>query len=272
MKNILKFGFVALALAFAVGCSNNNVDQTLDACGCAQESLKDSANTEMVKKCDARRTSDIAFEKDFQKCYVAAKAGVDTSQIHVNKMDTINGLKMNAAANGAYNFDASKSIIKWNAKKVTASHHGTVAVKSASMTIDGDVLKGGEIVIDMPTLVNEDQTGESKSTLETHLKSGDFFDVAKYPEAKFVIKSATQKNKHQYELAGDLTIKGITKPLTAVAIVVPNGDNGVNVSGGFAVDRTQYGIKYGSGQFFKDLGDKMIDDTFIISFDLKGSK
>jgi hypothetical protein len=43
----------------------------------------------------------------------------------------------------------------------------------------------------------------------------------------------------------------------------------VSAKATFEIDRTEWDIKYGSGKFFKDLGDKVINDNFQISFDLK---
>jgi len=157
-------------------------------------------------------------------------------------------------------------------KKVSGQHNGTVKVKSGSIEFANGTIKSGTIIIDMTTITDEDLTGESKGKLEGHLKSDEFFGTSSNPEAKFVVKSATQKNKHQFEIIGDLTIKGITKEAKANVIAVPNGVNGLNISGGFSIDRIAYGIKYGSGQFFKDLGDKMIDDNFMVTLDLKASR
>ena len=270
MKNILLY-LSTLAIILS-GCGESSNSSALDACGCAQESLIATPNAEAMQKCSEMRVADSKFETDFQECLVAARAGLDTSKISVGPMNPEKGLNLPATSDGLYSVNAATSSIKWLGKKVSGQHNGTVKVKSGSIEFANGTIKGGTIIIDMTTITDEDLTGESKGELEGHLKSDDFFSISSNTEAKFAIKSAVQKNKHQFEIIGDLTIKGITKEAKANVIAVPNGVSGLNVSGGFSIDRIAYGIKYGSGQFFKDLGDKMIDDNFMVTLDLKASK
>ena len=270
MKNTVLTFFAAVALFASCGESKNS--NALDACGCAKESLNTTPNAEAMQKCSEMRVADSKFETDFQECLVAARAGVDTSKISVGPMNPETGLNLPATSDGLYTVNAASSSIKWLGKKVSGQHNGTVKVKSGSIEFANGTIKSGTIIIDMTTITDEDLTGESKGKLEGHLKSEDFFSISSNPEAKFAIKSAVQKNKHQFEIIGDLTIKGITKEAKANVVAVPNGVSGLNVSGGFSIYRIAYGIKYGSGQFFKDLGDKMIDDNFMVTLDLKASK
>ncbi len=264
---------LCIALAFyACGGGTTNNTAGLDACGCAKESVKGNPSAESVAKCQELRSADAKFEADFQKCLVAARAGLDTSKVSVQPMDAANGLNLPAANDGVYTFNAGESNIRWIGKKVTGKHNGSVKLKSGKLEFVAGNIKSGELIIDMPSLVVEDLTGEEKSDLEGHLKSDDFFATAKHADAKFLFKSATPKNKHQFEITGDLTVKGITKPLTATLLVVPTGDNDIKINGGFAIDRTQYDIKFRSAKFFSDLGDKMIEDNFLITLDLKGKK
>ena len=270
MKKII-IALTPLAL-FVASCGETPSSNALDACGCAKESLNSIPNAEAMQKCSEMRVADSKFETDFQECLVAARAGVDTSKISVGPMNPETGLNLPAASDGIYSVNAASSSIKWMGKKVSGQHNGTVKVKSGSIEFANGTIKSGTIIIDMTTITDEDLSGDSKGELEGHLKSEDFFSTSSNPEAKFVVKSAIQKNKHQFEIIGDLTIKGISKETKATLIAVPNGTSGLNVSGGFSIDRIAYGIKYGSGQFFKDLGDKMIDDNFMVTLDLKASK
>lgn len=270
---IVNFCLLGVASLMLASCGNQTPQVAdLDACGCANEKIAKAPNADALKKCDEKRTADAKFEADYQNCLVAARSGMDTSHFSVNKMDAEKGLNLPAASDGAYTVNAATSSMKWLGKKVTGQHNGTVNVKSGNVELSGGSIKSGSIVIDMASIVDSDMTGEGKAKLEGHLKSDDFFGSSKFPEASFKFKSATAINKHQFDVVGDLTIKGITKEVKANAIVVPNGDTGLNVSGSISIDRTQYGIKYGSGQFFTDLGDKMIDDVFMVTFDLKATK
>jgi len=156
------------------------------------------------------------------------------------------------------------STVAWKAYKVTGSHTGTIDLKSGALTFDGDKLTGGEFVVDMPTLVSTDLEGESKGKLEGHLKSDDFFGVDNHGTSKLVFTSVSPSGKNSYEVTGDLTIKGITKPVTFDVSIY-----GSKATATLKVDRTNYDVKYGSGSFFENLGDKTIYDEFDLVVDLE---
>ncbi|MCM4164106.1 MULTISPECIES: YceI family protein [unclassified Arenibacter] len=157
----------------------------------------------------------------------------------------------------------SESTVTWKGYKVTGSHHGTIALKEGSLIFEGDKLTGGEFVVDMPTLVSNDLEGEYKGKLETHLKSDDFFGVDAHPTSKLVFTSVKSTGKNSYEVTGDLTIKGKTNPVTFDISIYGN-----KATATMKVDRSQYDVKYGSGSFFDNLGDKTIYDEFDLVVDL----
>jgi polyisoprenoid-binding protein YceI len=105
---------------------------------------------------------------------------------------------------------------------------------------------------------------EYNAKLVGHLKSADFFDVAKSPEAVFTITNPVDLSKAVTEVHGNLTIKGITNPLTFKVVSYREGTAWVFNANSVVVDRTKYNIKYGSGTFFGDLGDKAIYDEFTM--------
>ncbi|VAW12156.1 Rhodanese-like domain protein [hydrothermal vent metagenome] len=156
------------------------------------------------------------------------------------------------------------SIVTWKAYKVTGSHVGTLALKEGSLLFDEGKLTGGEFVIDMTSIASTDLEGEDKGKLEGHLKSDDFFGVESHPTAKLVFTSVEASGKNSYEVVGDLTIKGITKAVTFDISVY-----GSKATATMKVDRTQYNVKYGSGSFFENLGDKTIYDEFDLVVDLE---
>lgn len=173
-----------------------------------------------------------------------------------------------------YKVDTSKSELKWNGKKVTGEHYGTIGLKEGAFTIDGTKLTGGSFVADMNSIVVQDLTDkEYNGKLTTHLKSEDFFSVEKHPMAKFVVTKAAPNAKGTVDVTGDLTIKGITKPVTFPVTVTPSKD-GAMVKGTLVVDRSKYDMKFRSKSFFDTatLGDKMIYDDFTIEVDLVGKK
>lgn len=158
--------------------------------------------------------------------------------------------------------DTTASQVTWKAYKVTGNHEGTVAVKSGALTFEDGVLTGGEIVMDMPTIKATDIQGEMAAKLEGHLKSPDFFGVEEHPTATLKITNvASRGTAGEYRVTADLTIKEITKSVKFNTIVAEEGGNYV-ATADLELDRTDYNVRYGSGSFFENLGDKTIYDEF----------
>ena len=162
--------------------------------------------------------------------------------------------------------DISKSSVKWLGEKVTGSHEGTISIKEGHLHFDNNTFTGGNIVIDMSTIECTDLVGEPKSSIEGHLSSDDFFGIKKYPTANLEIVNAEKikYSKNKYKVSAILEIKSI-KNNVKLEVVIDNGSAIVDL----VIDRTQYNIKYGSGSFFDNLGDKMIYDDFKLSVSLK---
>lgn len=156
------------------------------------------------------------------------------------------------------------SSVVWKAYKVTGSHEGTIDLKSGSLTFDGDVLTGGEFVIDMSTIACTDLEGDYKSQLEGHLKSDDFFSVDSYATSKLVLSKVKSSGKNSYSAEADLTIKGKTNKVEFDLSVYGNKANA-----SLKIDRTQYDVRYGSTAFFDGLKDKAIYDEFDLVVDLE---
>jgi K(+)-stimulated pyrophosphate-energized sodium pump len=159
------------------------------------------------------------------------------------------------------------SEITWNAKKMTGAHNGNIKGKG-SFTLNEGSISGGEYLVDMTTISNLDIADEkSRGELIGHLTSPDFFDVAKFPTAKFTITESSKMADH-FMFKGNLEIKGISSPIDGM-YKMDNTTSTPSALGSFTFDRTKYDIKYGSGKFFTDLGDKMIYDEVTIAFNVK---
>ncbi|MBV6441050.1 MAG: YceI family protein [Haliscomenobacteraceae bacterium CHB4] len=174
-----------------------------------------------------------------------------------------------AAQNTAtYNVDVTSSTIAWTGYKVTGKHTGYVKVKNGNLTWTDGKLTGGSFDIDMNSITCTDLEGEYAGKLVGHLKSDDFFGVAKYPTAKFVItKAIPQDTKGNYKIVGNLTIKEKTNEVKFLASA--NENNGtISATGKITVDRSEYDVKFGSGSFFDNLGDKTIYDEFDLQVTL----
>ena len=157
-----------------------------------------------------------------------------------------------------------ESKVTWKGEKVTGSHTGTIDLKSGFFNMEDEKLVGGEFVMDMTSLSNDDLKGESKQKLEGHLKSEDFFGVEKFPTSTLVITSIAEKGNGSYGVVGNLTIKDITKPVT---FDLKMNEDSANAK--LTIDRSKYDVKYGSGSFFDNLGDKTIYDNFDLEVNLK---
>ena len=111
-------------------------------------------------------------------------------------------------------------------------------------------------------------SGGGAKKLEGHLKSDDFFGVANHPTASFVItKVAPRGTEGSYKVTGDITIKGTTKEIRFNTQLTEEMGHTVAVAD-LELDRTDFGLRYGSGSFFDNLGDKTIYDEFELSIRL----
>lgn len=185
-------------------------------------------------------------------------------------------IQISFAADDSYKVDASKSNLEWMAAKVTGEHNGTINIKKGELRFKDEKLIGGEFQIDMTSIIDldlEDETWNKK--LVDHLNSDDFFSVADYPVANFNITEVKnykdEKVDANYWIKGDMTIKGITNPIEFAAKVDKDGDK-VAANAKIELDRTKWNVRYGSGSFFKGLGDKMIYDDFTMKVALNAAK
>ncbi len=163
------------------------------------------------------------------------------------------------AAGNTFSINADQSSVKWIGAKVSMKHNGTVKIKGGEITAKGGNITSGKFVIDMPTLENLDLDGAWKAKLEGHLKSADFFEVDKYPDATFEIASVTKSEKN-YDVRGNLTIKGITKGISFPAEINFDGETPVSATGTITINRQNWGIVY------PGMADDLISDS--VQFDV----
>lgn len=177
------------------------------------------------------------------------------------------------ATSEVYKLDAQTSTIEWTGSKATGSkHNGTLALKDGQIEVANKEIKGGQFTAKMDSLTDLDlKDAEYKTKLETHLKSEDFFNVAKFPESTFKIKSVKKKSDTEYTVTGDLTMIGKTQEVEFPATVKME-EGKITGTAEIKLDRTKWDLKYGSGKFFKNLGDKMISDEFSLKLNLVATK
>lgn len=169
---------------------------------------------------------------------------------------------------GDYTLDLAASVFAWHGEKVLGAHDGFIKISSGNFTVADGKIVGGKFTVDMNTISNTDLEGGAREKLVNHLKSVDFFNSAEFPQAEFVITKVEESADSAVKITGDLKIKNITKEISFAADL--NFKEGkVFATAEFDLDRTLWDIRFGSGKFFSDLGDNMIDDLFRVKLDLQ---
>jgi len=154
----------------------------------------------------------------------------------------------------------AQSNIDWVGKKLHGAHNGTIAIKKGNLILNDDKLTGGNFVIDTTSIKILDITDPATNgQFFGHLASDDFFSSEKYPEAFLDITSVSDNH-----VEGDLTIKGIMQPVGFDTAITVDGDI-LTATALLVIDRTKYGMKFRSGNFFKDLGDTLIYNDFELN-------
>jgi polyisoprenoid-binding protein YceI len=172
-------------------------------------------------------------------------------------------LLTNAAAQIKLTADTAKTKLEWLGEKVTGQHSGTIKLQSGWLNWQDNKIVSGEFEINMASI----KDSENNTRLEGHIKSDDFFGVQKFPVAKLVITGSTPFDKGSGVVSGNLTIKDISNPIEFKA-AMQKKDDGTWFFANITVDRTKYNIRYGSGSFFDNLGDKTIYDDFKLKVNL----
>ena len=176
---------------------------------------------------------------------------------------------------GLYKASLSESVINWVGKRPLIEGYvdnGIVSLKDGQAIVAENGITGS-FVIDFNTIkvVNSAKVPEGESRLEQHLKSVDFFDVVKFPEAKFEIIESKKSDdvliSYMYNIKGKLTIKGIMNEISFPAKIYLK-DGKARVEADIKMDRTKWGIRFGSGSFFKNLADKIIEDEISLHLSL----
>jgi polyisoprenoid-binding protein YceI len=173
-----------------------------------------------------------------------------------------------------YTIQTEKATISWLGSKPVGTHTGTINVQDGAFYLQGTTIESGKFVIDMSSITVTDLDENSgKESLESHLKGtvegkeGDFFNVTKYPTATFEVTGVTDMDGKTI-MSGNLTMLDTTQNIS-FPVLITNQNNIVQVkSETFTIDRTKWGINYGSKSIFDNLGDKFIADDMEITIDV----
>lgn len=158
---------------------------------------------------------------------------------------------------------SAQSNIDWIGRKVTGKHNGTIGIKAGTLLLTEGQLNTARFVIDTNSIRILDVTDPATNAqFAGHLASDDFFSISTHPEAILEIRSVEEN-----QVLADLTIKGITHPITFTVLVNVTDDT-LTASAKLVVDRTLYDMKFRSGNFFQNLGDNLIYNDFELNVHL----
>lgn len=161
-----------------------------------------------------------------------------------------------------YQVDTEASAIYWIGTKVTGKHNGTIGIKSGSVFVKDGNIVAGKLVADMPTIDTKDLSGEYREKLNKHLRSDEFFDVAKFPEGIFTISSILKSAKG-FTIRGNLTLKAVTHGLAFDAEIDSENGEPKRARASFNINRRRWAIVYPGKP------DDLISDTVNLRLDLK---
>lgn len=173
---------------------------------------------------------------------------------------------------GVYRVDAEKSAVEWTGRNINNRHHGRIAISGGEVILADGRPVSGRFVLDMNTIINLDLQDEGwRGMLLRHLKSEDFFDVERYPEATFEVRGAAAiaqatPGTPNMEIAGLLTIKEMSRSICFPAIIAAQEDGTIKAHAAFNLDRTLWNVCYGSGKLYERLGMHLVND--LISMEL----
>jgi polyisoprenoid-binding protein YceI len=186
------------------------------------------------------------------------------------KPDTIR-MAPTPSAEGAAAFGVTEGMVYWAAKKFKGQHNGTIKIEGGELLVKDGQLLSGTVTINLASIEAADLKDPSeKSDLESHLKSGDFFDAVKFPTATFKIEEVLPSNLPDFNsvISGSLTIKGKTETVNVPVMLKIDGTDLEAKSASFIINRTKWGINFRSG-ILGTAKDKLIEDNVVLSLTLK---
>ena len=174
--------------------------------------------------------------------------------------------------NGSYVLTREKHNITWEATKITgSSHSGIIKAGHGKFKVEDGSISRGIVSFDMNSFEVTDITGEDKANFDGHLKSDDFLNVEKFPTARLIMNGTSKDESGKMHLSCSFDFHGevieYLVPFTVERKKMTEGEFGYQINGKFMLDRTKHNIKYGSGSFFDNLGDRVINDEVKIGFE-----
>lgn len=170
-----------------------------------------------------------------------------------------------------WNLDSTHSELEFKVKHMMISN-----VKGLFQDFEIQLEGNGEDLTSatIKAAIKTDSINTKNEQRDQHLKSGDFFDAANYPEIKFVSTSIVKKSEDEFAVTGDLTIKDVTKPITldvdfgGIAID-PWGNSKAGYTFSGKINRSDFGLTWNAAL---ETGGVMVSEEVKISGDIQFSK
>ena len=180
--------------------------------------------------------------------------------------------------NGVWQVDPTASIIRWTGRNLFNHHEGNLRLSGGSFHIENESLKDSGFTIDMTSIACTDIPDQAANQmLLHHLANSDFFLTSKFPGAHFTAISATPiptatPGTPNYEIEGNLTLRGITQSLRFPALLAINDEGHLIAQAQLEIDRTRWGVNYGSGRLFAWLGKHVVNDFVALHLKITAVK
>jgi polyisoprenoid-binding protein YceI len=169
----------------------------------------------------------------------------------------------------SYQVDTEQSFIEWTGRNPGTTHYGTVQIAGGKLTAKDGIVTG-IFEIDMDSIRNVNLEGDPlQSVLIDHLKSDDFFLTRLFPRARFEIVRAEPMEEPfltapNVKVQGSLELRGIKADQNFTATFSSTREGGLLAEAHFDLDRTKWGVIYGSTRFYENLGMHMVFDMISI--------
>ncbi len=177
--------------------------------------------------------------------------------------------KKNRGEESVYEVDKQVSLVRWTGSNFVGKHTGFISIGNGIFVTNNNEVVDGHIDLDLNTIVcNNYKNDDWNKQLVDHLKSEDFFSVEQFPNAEFELTSIEKAEKEfAYTVSGQLTIKGTTNDISFPARINVSEDK-MLILGKATIDRTRWGITFGSGKFYENLAGELINDEMEVRFEL----
>jgi rhodanese-related sulfurtransferase len=175
---------------------------------------------------------------------------------------------------GRRQLDLDKSSVEWLGRNLLSKHWGQLPIAAGYLDFDASgPVCGGRVEFNLQGLTCTDLAGTPvHDVLIHHLLSDDFFDVARFPQAVLEITQSTRiaetPGSLNLEVRGDLTLRGVTQSICFLASAGLTPDGVPAAQAALAIDRTRWGITYGSGKLFRKLAGHLVNDRFELQVKL----